>query len=154
MDLKAYYNDVQQLENKFNREHPDQVVHVTSVYHRERGSTPGAVASANPRNAARVIADGTHREATEEEIASYYERQDEEFKRNARAEERKGQKQYVVVASPDIDREPGPRVTVSHKAPGPEISILPPAAKAPGSKPSDGKPLVTTVKVVSTESPS
>ncbi len=96
MDLKQYFTDLNEKEAELKSKHADNIVHVTSLFYRERNSTPGTTASANCRNAARVITDGTHREATEDEVAAFYDRQDEELKRNIKSEQTKKQ-QYVIV---------------------------------------------------------
>jgi hypothetical protein len=96
MDLKLYFDDYKKNVAKLEKEHPDGVVHVTSLFQRDRGSTPGSTASATCTNAARVITDGTHREATEEEIDAFYQRQQDELRKNIRAEQAKKQ-QYMVV---------------------------------------------------------
>jgi hypothetical protein len=96
MDLKEYYRDLHAIEAKLEDKHPNGVVHVTSVFHRERNSTPGTTLSATCRNAARVITDGTHREATEEEIAGFLDHQQKELRRNTMSEQ-KNKQQYIVV---------------------------------------------------------
>lgn len=96
MDLQTYFRDLRATEARLTREHPDSVVHVTSLFHRERNSTPGSTLSAVPRNAARVITDGTHREATPEEIAGFIAHQESELRRNTAAEQ-KSKRQYFVI---------------------------------------------------------
>lgn len=96
MDLKEYFRDLHAKEAELEKKYPDGVVYVTSLFHRERNSTPGSTLSATCRNAARVITDGTHREATKEEIESFLEHQQEQLRRNARAEQA-NKKQYIVV---------------------------------------------------------
>ena len=98
MDLRAYFNDLAGEEAKLKEKHRKDsgVVHVTSLFHRERNSTPGTVISATVHNAARVITDGTHRESTPEEIQAFKEHQQEELERSTVAEQLK-KKQYIVV---------------------------------------------------------
>lgn len=96
MDLKAYFQDLNLKQRELEEKHPDGVVHVTSLFYRERNSTPGSTASATCRNAARVITDGTHREASEEEIEAFLERQRLQLEQNIRSEQAKKQ-QYVIV---------------------------------------------------------
>lgn len=113
MDLKEYFTDFRKIEAKLSQDHPDNIVHVTSKFYRERNSTEGSTASATCRNAARVIADGTHRESSEDEIEAFYEHQQKELEKNSRSEQLKKQ-QYVVVTgspleSPNATIVPGPR---------------------------------------------
>ena len=98
MDLKEYFKDARAEEARLEAKHKDGVVHTTSLYHRERGSTAGATASATCRNAARVITDGTHREATEEEIDRFLQHQQDQLRRNSAAEQA-NKKQYIVVVN-------------------------------------------------------
>lgn len=96
MDLKAYFADLRATQAKLDQKAEDGVVYVTSVFHRERNSTPGQTLSASTENAARVITDGTHREATVEEVAAFHQRQREELERTTKSEQLK-KKQYIVV---------------------------------------------------------
>ena len=96
MDLKEYFKDLRTNQRKLEKKYPNGVVHVTSLFYRERNSTPGATASATCENAARVITDGTHREATEEEIKAFYDHQRRQLEQNVRSEQMKKQ-QYVIV---------------------------------------------------------
>lgn len=102
MDLKEYYNDLRKTESDLEskcgqgKRYPDGVIYVTSLFHRERNSTAGRTLSATTRNAARVITDGTHREATEEEIINFLDHQQDELRRNTAAEQ-KNKRQYIVV---------------------------------------------------------
>ncbi len=96
MNLQDYFSDLRKTEADLERRHPDGVVHTTSLFHRERNSTPGSTLSASCRNAARVITDGTHREATPTEIEDFEARQQDELRRNT-ASEQKNKKQYIVV---------------------------------------------------------
>ena len=105
MDLKSYFDDLHKAEAEFEKKHPDGVVYVTSMFHRERNSTPGRTISASCRNAARVIADGTHREASKEEVDAFLAHQEDELRRNTSAEQ-KNKRQYIVVV--DSDRQAAP----------------------------------------------
>lgn len=98
MDLKEYFKDARAEEARLEDAHPDGVVHVTSLFHRERNSTPGSTLSATPHNAARVITDGTHREATQEEVDGFRRHQQEQLHKNAAAEQA-NKKQYIVVVN-------------------------------------------------------
>jgi hypothetical protein len=105
MDLKTYYNDLRAKDAELVLIHPDGVVYVTSLFHRERNSTPGSTLSATTHNAARVITDGTHREATQEEIDGFLQHQQNELRRNA-ATEQKNKRQYIVVVDQKDANEP------------------------------------------------
>lgn len=98
MDLRQYFADKKEKEAELKQRFPDGVVHVFSLFYRERNSTPGAVYSATISNAARVITDGTHRVAEESEVAEFHNRQERELRKNARNEQAKRQ-QYMVVTS-------------------------------------------------------
>jgi hypothetical protein len=99
MDLKAYYSELSEKEAELLKgSGKNKVVYVTSKFYRERNSTPGSTVSATPANAARVITDGTHQLATQEEIAKFIKHQNDELTKNIRAEQSKKQ-QYVVVTS-------------------------------------------------------
>ena len=102
MNLKDYFSDLRKVEAELVGEHPDGIVFVTSLFHRERNSTPGSTLSATCRNAARVITDGTHRRATQEEIDGFARRQQEELRRNTVAEQ-KNKRQYIVVVDQKED---------------------------------------------------
>ncbi len=104
MDLKQYYEDFNKTVAVLNHEHPDHVVHVTSLFYRERNSTPGATISVTTRNAARVITDGTHRLASEEEIDRFYDHQKSELEKHLLAEQKK--KQQFMVLTPTNQPEP------------------------------------------------
>lgn len=98
MDLRQYYNDLRAKESELEKvaKAQDGVVYVTSVFHREKNSTAGATLGASPRNAARVITDGTHRDATEDEVRAFYIRQQEQLSATTKMEQMK-KKQYIVV---------------------------------------------------------
>jgi hypothetical protein len=98
MDLKEYFKDAHAEEARLEKEYPEGVVHVTSLFHRERGSTPGSTLSATCRNAARVITDGTHRVSTQEEIDGFLKHQQTQLRKNAAAEQA-NKKQYIVVVN-------------------------------------------------------
>lgn len=99
MDLKAYYGELSEKERELiQNSGKDKVVYVTSKFYRERNSTPGSTVSATPSNAARVITDGTHQLATQDEIKKFLAHQQQELTKNIRAEQSKKQ-QYVVVTS-------------------------------------------------------
>jgi hypothetical protein len=113
MDLRSYFDDLHKEEAAFTREFPNGVVYVTSLFHRERNSTPGRTHSANWRNAARVVADGTHRRATQDEIDSFLAHQEEELAKNSVAEQ-KNKRQYIVVV--DGDKKPASAVVEEGKS--------------------------------------
>jgi len=105
MNLQEYYGDMRKEIAALEKEHPDGACYVTSLFHRERNSTPGTTLSASLRNAARVITDGTHRRATQEEIDAFVAHQRQEFVRNS-ASEQKNKRQYIVVVDQKEDKEP------------------------------------------------
>jgi len=102
MDLGTYFRDLKVNEaalmasRRGKDGHVENVVHVTSLFHRERNSTAGTTIGATIANAARVITDGTHREATPDEIAAFRAHQQDELERSTVAEQLK-KKQYIVV---------------------------------------------------------
>ena len=105
MNLKDYYNDLRKVEADLEKRFPEGVVHVTSVFQRERNSTPGCTLSAACRNAARVITDGTHREATPAEIEAFLKHQQDELRKNT-VSEQKNKRQYIVVVDQKEGQEP------------------------------------------------
>jgi hypothetical protein len=105
VDLKEYYRDLHAIEADLEKRHDDGIVYVTSLFHRERNSTPGSTLSATCRNAARVITDGTHREATSEEVDAFLLHQQDQLRRNAKAEQM-NKKQYIVVVDQKETFEP------------------------------------------------
>jgi hypothetical protein len=104
MDLKAYFEDLHNEEAKLKAKHPEGLVHVTSLFHREKNSTPGSTLGASCRNAARVITDGTHREATPEEVEGFLRHQQDQLRRNSLSEQ-VNKKQYFVVVDPKTEVE-------------------------------------------------
>lgn len=100
MDIKEYYRDLHKTAAELERKNPERIVHVTSVYNREKNATAGCTLSATPENAARVITDGTHREATKEEVAAFLTLQENNRIKAVKSEQAKN-KQFVVVLDPD-----------------------------------------------------
>lgn len=100
MDLREYYKDLHRTEAELERRFPDGEVFVTSQYHREKNSKAGRTISSTCYNAARVITDGTHREATDAERESFLALQEKNRIAAIRQEQMKKQ-QYVVVVDPD-----------------------------------------------------
>ena len=125
MDLKEYFQDLRAEEAKLEKSHPDGVVYVTSLFHRERNSTPGSTLSATCRNAARVITDGTHREATQEEIDGFMRHQQEQLRKNTQSEQM-NKKQYIVVVDQKADAEAA-MASAGQQAP----PLIPPPSAAP-----------------------
>jgi hypothetical protein len=122
MDLHRYYEDLRTTEADLSKANRTNVVYVTSLFHRDRNSTEGQTHSASCRNAARVITDGTHRVATEAEIAAFLAHQQEELQRNTLSEQ--GKKQVLfVVADPTQGKGPAPK-----PAPAPAPAPVPVAA--------------------------
>lgn len=99
-NIREYYTDLRNTEKEFQRNYPAGVVHVTSLFNRDRGSTAGTTTSATCYNAARVVTDGTHRLSTPEEIEAFEAHQQRELIRNQAAEQR-NKKQYLVVLNQD-----------------------------------------------------
>lgn len=97
MNLKEYYSDMGREKAKLEQKHPDGVVYVTSLYSRDRNSTPGCTLSASCYNAARVITDGTHRESTREEVDGFLNHQQSQRVMVAKAEQLKKQQYMIVV---------------------------------------------------------
>lgn len=123
MDLKQYFQDLRAKQAELERSHPDGVVHVTSLFYRERNSTPGATASASTRNAARVITDGTHRESSEEEVDAFYQRQQDQLKLNIRAEQQKKQQYVIVTGNADAQEAMNSVVIPAQKGRGPRSQV-------------------------------
>ena len=95
MDLRAYYNDKHAKMAELEKSSPNGAVYVTSLFNRERNSQAGATLSATIENAARVITDGTHRLATQEEVDAFIKMQEKNRAAVARSEQERT-KQVVV----------------------------------------------------------
>jgi hypothetical protein len=131
MDLKQYYLEMRAKAVELAAKHPDGIVHVTSVFYRERNSTPGSTASATCYNAARVLTDGTHREATEGEIEAFYQHQQDELEKHTRAEQQK-KKQFLVVTDTAVSPMPSATIPRGGRVP---VNVSPaPAAHAPAKE--------------------
>lgn len=77
MDLTAYFAEKREIAAHLVDVYgKNGVVHITSLRHRESGTTAGTTLSATIDNAARVIANGTHREATRAEITAFMQHQE------------------------------------------------------------------------------
>lgn len=122
MDLKQYYIDLNQNQAKLEIQFPDGIVHVTSLFYRERNSTPGHTSSATHRNAARVITDGTHRVATEPEINDFYQRQEDQRLAVVRSEQQK-KRQFVVMVDGGV-AETIQRQPLKNSAPAPTAAVV------------------------------
>lgn len=79
MTSQQYYSDLRAKTNALAAQYPDGCLLVVSVANLLRGTTPGNICEVTVDNAARLILEGTHREATAEEIRAYEEGQ--EFRR-------------------------------------------------------------------------
>lgn len=99
MDLIQYFSDLNKTQSQLERDLPNQPIYITSVFNRDRNSTAGTTYTASPRNAARVITDGTHRLATPVEIAAFEELQQRNLEATLKSEQRKN-KQFVVMVDP------------------------------------------------------
>jgi hypothetical protein len=110
MDMKSYYNDWREHCARLKVSHPNNVVYVTSLYHRERNSVAGQTLSASVANAARVITDGTHREATKEEVEAFIQHQNDELLKTTQSEQARKQHYFVVVDPKDVPGASKPAV--------------------------------------------
>jgi len=108
MDLREYFGDVRKIEKELEAKYPNRVVYITSIKNSMKNSTAGATFSAIPYNAARGIADETHREATAEEIQSFLDHQEKNRVTNQRSEAGK-KKEIVVVMDRQQVREQFPQ---------------------------------------------
>ena len=99
MDLRSYFTDLNAKQAELVDKFGSNPVYVTSIFNRDRGSVEGTTLTASPRNAARVITDGTHREATKEEIAKFLAHQQTNLTEIMKSEQRKKQ-QFVVMMTP------------------------------------------------------
>ena len=79
MNSQQYYSDMRAMTDALAARHADGCLLVVSVDNRFKNTTAGNTCEVTTDNAARLILDGTHREATAEEIHAYQEAQ--EFKR-------------------------------------------------------------------------
>ncbi len=108
MDLREYFGEVRKVEKELEGKYPNRTVYITSVKNSMKNSTPGATFSATPYNAARGIADETHREATAEEIQAFLDHQERNRVMNQRSEAGK-KKEIVVVMDRQQVREQFPQ---------------------------------------------
>lgn len=108
MDLREYFSEVRRIEKELEKSHPSRVVFVTSIKNSMKNSTPGATFSAVPYNAARGIADETHRLSTPEEIQAFLDHQENNRVMNQRSEASK-KKEIVVVMDRQQVREQFPQ---------------------------------------------
>jgi len=74
-----YFSDLRALRDTLNARYPDSCLLVVSVTNRLKGSTGGTITEVDTANGARIILDGTHREANAQEIQLY--RQEQELRR-------------------------------------------------------------------------
>jgi len=95
MDLRAYFADKHAKMAELEKTSPGGVVYVTSLFNRERNSQAGSTLSATVENAARVITDGTHRLATQDEVDAFIKMQEKNREAAARSEQERT-KQVVV----------------------------------------------------------
>jgi hypothetical protein len=76
MNNESYYSDLRAKTNALAAQYPDGCLLVVSVSNRLKGSTGGTIAEVDTANGARIILDGTHREANPEEARLYREAQE------------------------------------------------------------------------------
>jgi hypothetical protein len=77
MDLKAYWAGIRQQQAALAAQFPEGFCHLCSVANRDRNTVAGNVTVVAVDNAARCLAEGTHRIATAEDIAGWQARQED-----------------------------------------------------------------------------
>lgn len=77
-DLQTYYQDIRAKRAELTKDFIDGWCMVMSVYNREKNSTAGTLTQVSVERAAQVITDGTHRLASDAEIATYTKAQEEQ----------------------------------------------------------------------------
>jgi O-methyltransferase involved in polyketide biosynthesis len=73
MKTETYYAEVRKLRARLDEQFPQGHCLLTSVANRDKGTVAGNVTEADNSNAARCIAEATHRIATEAEVAEWHE---------------------------------------------------------------------------------
>lgn|ERR1019366_2285300 len=76
MTSETYYSDLRAKKDSLAAQYPDGCLLVASVANRLRGSTAGNVCEVDIANGARLLLDGTHREANPEEVQLFREAQE------------------------------------------------------------------------------
>ena len=83
MNSQAYYQILRTKREDLAIRHPSGFCLVISVFNAQKQSAPGNLCEVTIADAARLLFEQTHREATEDEAAIYAEKQDAERMRNA-----------------------------------------------------------------------
>jgi len=83
MNSQQYYAILRTKQDDLAIRHPSGFCLVVSVFNSQKQSAPGNLCEVSIADAARLLYEGTHREATEDEAAIYAEKQDAERMRNA-----------------------------------------------------------------------
>lgn len=83
MNSQAYYAILRTKREDLAIRYPSGFCLVVSVFNSQKQSAPGNLCEVSIADAARLLYEGTHREATEDEVAIYAEKQDAERMRNA-----------------------------------------------------------------------
>jgi hypothetical protein len=74
--MTSYYSDLHGLRDKLNAKYADGSFLAVSVTNSLKGSTAGNISEVDIAIGARILLDGTHREATPEEVRLYRESQE------------------------------------------------------------------------------
>jgi len=82
MNAQTYYQILRTKQEDLTIRHPSGFCLVVSVFNAQKQSAPGNLCEVTVADAARLEYEGTHREATQAEAASYAARQDAERMRN------------------------------------------------------------------------
>lgn len=94
-DIKEYWREVRSVEATLLAslgQDKQSVVYIVSVENKSKGTSAGSVCEADIETAARMIVDGTHKVASESEVAAWKTHQEQTFKANQALElERKQQ---------------------------------------------------------------
>lgn len=83
MNTQEYYATLRTKQEDLSIRHPSGFCLVVSVFNAQKQSAPGNLCEVTIADAARLLFEQTHREATEDEAAIYAEKQDAERMRNA-----------------------------------------------------------------------
>ena len=73
--MTSYYSDLHALRDKLKTRYPDSYLLIVSVANTLKGSTAGNIVEVDFTIGARCLLNGTHREATPEEVQKFREAQ-------------------------------------------------------------------------------
>jgi hypothetical protein len=76
MKSETYYIEVRKQRARLDEQFPQGHCLLTSVANRDKGTVAGNVTEASTENAARCLAEATHRLATDDEVAAWHEHQE------------------------------------------------------------------------------